>query len=154
MELKKIPSQFTRIHAYCTPEAPDDPSYYWGKRLDGRGMYFRLDDDDQIIPGRGCDAVLYRLPELLISPSNVLTWCEGQKDADTLMERGELATSFQGLSLSDHQLVEQIELVSRGRENIVIPDNDEAGWRQADRFSKFLANLRAFYDQRLEVSNG
>lgn len=154
MELKKIPSQFTRIHAYCTPEAPDDPSYYWGKRLDGRGMYFRLDHNNQIIPGRGCNALLYRLPELLTSPSKILGWCEGQKDADTLMALGVLATSFQGLSLSDRQLVEQIELVSRGRENIIIPDNDNAGFRQADRFSKFLANLRAFYDQFLEVSNG
>ena len=151
MELKTIPSQFTRIHAYYTPEAPDDPSYYWGKRLDGRGMYFRLDDHDQIIPGRGCNALLYRLPELLSSSSDILKWCEGQKDADTLIERGELATSFQGLSLSDRQLVEQIRLVAKNRANIVIPDNDEPGHRQAERFSQFLSTLMLEPDQYMEV---
>lgn len=154
MELKKIPSQFTRIHAYCTPEAPDDPSYYWGKRADGRCAYFRIDDHDQIVWGRGCSALLYRLPELLTSQSDILRWCEGQKDADTLMERGLLATSFQGLSLNDNQLVEQIQLVSNGRLNLVIPDNDEPGLRQADRFSKFLASLLDQPDQISEVSNG
>jgi len=154
MELKKIPSQFTRIHGYCTPEAPDDPSYYWGKRPDGRGMYFRLDHNNQIIPGRGCSALLYRLPELLSSQSDILKWCEGQKDADTLMERGELATSFQGLSLSDQQLVEQIRLVANNRANIVIPDNDEPGHRQAERFSKFLATLMLDADKNLEVNHG
>ena len=153
MELKRIPSQFTRIHGYCTPEAPDDPSYYWGKRPDGRGMYFRLDNNDQVIPGRGCNALLYRLPELLISPSNVLSWCEGQKDADTLMRRGELATSFQGLSLSDQQLVQQIQLVANNRANVVIPDNDEPGHRQAERFSQFLATLMFEPVQKLEVNH-
>lgn len=153
MELKTIPSQFTRIHAYYTPEAPDDPSYYWGKRLDGRGMYFRLNDNDQIIPGRGCSALLYRLPELLSSQSDILKWCEGQKDADTLMERGELATSFQGLSLSDQQLVQQIRLVGNNRANVVIPDNDESGHRQAGRFSQFLATLIFDADENLEVNH-
>ena len=153
MELKKIPSQFTRVHAYCTPEAPDDPSYYWGKRADGSCAYFHFDHGDKFVWGRGCSALLYRLPELLSSQSDILKWCEGQKDADTFMRRGELATSFQGLSLSDRQLVEQIRLVANNRTNIVIPDNDEPGHRQAERFSQFLATLMLQPDQCLEVNH-
>ena len=79
---------------------------------------------------------------------------KGQKDADTLMDRGELATSFQGLSLSDQQLVEQIQLVANNRANVVIPDNDEPGHRQAKRFSQFLATLMFDTDKKLEVNGG
>ena len=133
----------SRLHLYYAPEATDDhPSYGFCKTDDGRCGYFHFDATGHYVWGRGDSPwLLYRLREILNPEIGTLYWCEGQKDADSLIKQGVSATDFQGLPLSDPELADLITSVATGKCNIVIPDNDSAGHKQAERFASFLYGL-------------
>ncbi len=86
-------------------------------------------------PGYG-DArrVLYRLPEVLEAPIVIVV--EGEKDVESLRERGFVATTNSGGSKAPW-LPAYTEAL-RGREVIVIPDNDRPGVARALQVSDEL----------------
>jgi 5S rRNA maturation endonuclease (ribonuclease M5) len=78
--------------------------------------------------------VLYRLPEVLESP--IVFVVEGEKDVETLRHHGFVATTNAG-GASARWLDDYTEAL-RGRECVIIPDNDDPGWQRASMIAKAL----------------
>lgn len=93
---------------------------------------------------KGPRQVLYRLPEVL--EAAIVFVVEGEKDVETLRQWGFVATTNAG-GAKAAWLPEFTETL-RGREVIIIPDNDEPGWKRALDVSRHLvgraARLRIF----------
>jgi putative DNA primase/helicase len=83
--------------------------------------------------------VLYRLPELLAAdPAAPVYVVEGEKDADRLISEGLVATcNPQGAGKWRDEYSRHL----RGRNVVVIPDNDDAGRRHANTVIQSLAGL-------------
>lgn len=96
---------------------------------DGRSKSFQYDRPDGKggwVRGAGEDRVPYRLPDLLAAPRDLpIIMAEGEAKADRLAEWGFLATShkdWKGFEFSGYV---------KGRMVFILPDNDEAGEKQA-----------------------
>ena len=75
---------------------------------------------------KDCRVVLYRLPELLASSYTFL--CEGEKDCDSLVALGLVATTNpMGAGKWKQEYTEFL----RGKHVIILPDNDEIGVKHA-----------------------
>jgi hypothetical protein len=73
----------------------------------------------------GVRRVPYRLPELLASASYAIVFiCEGEKDADNVASHGLIATTNVG---GANNWQPEISEHFRGRQVVILPDNDEAG---------------------------
>lgn len=84
--------------------------------------------------------VLYRLPEIVASAADerVVIVVEGEKDADALAKLGFVATSSSGGA--EKWRKEYAESL-RGRDVVVIPDNDEPGRRHAQQVARSLEGV-------------
>ena len=82
----------------------------------------------------GVRKVLYHLPEILIEPDKIY-FVEGEKDADTLWNYGQVATTSPG-GANAWQIEYANSLV--GKNVVIIPDNDPAGKAYARAVSKSL----------------
>jgi hypothetical protein len=88
--------------------------------------YVHPSSDGPWVSGRGDGPrVLYNLPDIVRCPDSAVWVTEGERDADTLSQRGELATtvasgSWKGVDLS----------VLTGRRVRIAVDNDRAGWER------------------------
>lgn len=78
--------------------------------------------------------VLYHLPELFEAP--IVFVVEGEKDADTLRDYGFTATTAPGGS--NAAWLPQFTEALRGREVIIVPDNDDAGREHASKVMRAL----------------
>jgi len=107
-----------------------EPKLFRQRRPDGSGGWlYNLN---------GVQPVLYNLPELLRRTAEPIYLVEGEKDADALMAEGVLATTNSGgASKWDDSLTESL----RGREVIILPDNDEPGLIRAQRLLKALTGV-------------
>lgn len=86
--------------------------------------------------GRGCDALLYRLPELLSAPTDAVVYvAEGERKADHLAKWGFVATSSKDLP-DDLSAFE-------GRTVVILPDNDDQGATIADKLQAALSGIAA-----------
>jgi 5S rRNA maturation endonuclease (ribonuclease M5) len=83
--------------------------------------------------------VLYRLPEVLEAP--IVFVVEGERDTETLRNHGFVATTNAG-GAKTRWLPEYTETL-RGREVILIPDNDPPGWRRVLAISRALIGSAA-----------
>ena len=99
----------------------------------------RPDDKGGWIPNiKDVQPVLYNLPELLSRAAEPIYLVEGEKDADALMAKGVLATTNSGgASKWDDSLTEFL----KGRDVIILTDNDEPGLIRAQRLLKTLAGV-------------
>lgn len=80
----------------------------------------------------GVRRVLYRLPELIAAPPDrVVHIVEGERDADTLVQRGELATCNPGGAGKWPAVSDLARQVLRERDVVVVADADEVGRRHA-----------------------
>ena len=70
---------------------------------------------------KGVRLLLYRLPELLKRNSETVLICEGEKDADALLDLGLLATCN---PMGAGKWREEYAVELQGRRIVVIPDND------------------------------
>ena len=100
--------------------------------LDGKGWIWNL---------QGTRRVLYRLPELLAaSPDRIVYVVEGEKDADNLHARGELATTNpQGAGKWRTEYAESL----RGRHVVILPDHDEPGRKHGEDVARSLRGMAA-----------
>jgi putative DNA primase/helicase len=78
--------------------------------------------------------VLYRLPE--VAHAAIVLLCEGEKDADRLRDYGYVATTNAGGASAPW--LPQYTQVLRGREVILIPDNDAPGRRRVVTIARAL----------------
>src|SRR5581483_3652965 len=88
----------------------------------------------------GTRRVLYRLPELLARPDEIVFITEGEKDADNLARLGLLATTNAGGANSWRD--EYAETL-RGRHVVILPDHDDAGRKYAAHVAQSLQNVAA-----------
>jgi putative DNA primase/helicase len=93
---------------------------------------------------KGERQVLYRLREVLEAP--IVFVAEGEKDVETLRNQGFVATTNSGGAKAPW-LPEFTETL-RGREVILVPDNDQPGWQRAYIIARALlhhvSRLRVF----------
>lgn len=81
--------------------------------------------------------VPYRLDEIA-SSQRVVFWVEGEKDADRIVSLGLIATTSPGGSKG---YVSGLASYLEGREVVVIPDNDSAGRKYAERVAESLVGV-------------
>jgi putative DNA primase/helicase len=112
-----------------------DPKDFRQRRPDGHGGW---------IWKKGERQVLYHLPGVIEAP--ILFVVEGEKDAEAMRDHGFVATTWAG-GAKVPWLPEFTETL-RGREVILIPDNDKPGWERASIIARALlhkvARLRVF----------
>jgi hypothetical protein len=97
-----------------------EPKGFFQQRPDGHGGWLSRGP-------RNADKVLYRLPELLDAP--IVFLVEGERDVETLRDYGFVATTSCGGAKAPW--LSQYTETLRGREVIILPDNDPPGWERA-----------------------
>lgn len=111
-------------------------------RPDGdKGFFQELPDGTKKLGG--VRRVLYRLPELL-DPDNahrVVYVVEGEKDVDTLVRRGFLATTNAQGAGKWHTVAAHAQQVLRDRDVVVVTDADDVGRRHARQVSDSLRGI-------------
>ena len=106
-------------------------------RTEPKSFYQQRHIGGQLVNGLGSvRRVLYHLPEVIESP--IVFLVEGEKDIETLRDWGFVATTAAG-GAKAKWLPEYTDSL-RGRQLIVIPDNDQAGWKRAVFVSRQLVN--------------
>jgi len=108
-----------------------EPKTFRQRRPDGDGWSWSV---------KGVRPVLYRLPELLAAPDAVVYLVEGEKDADRLASLGLVATTNAGGA--GKWKPEHSEFL-RGRQVVILPDNDDAGRKHAQKVAKALLEVAA-----------
>jgi 5S rRNA maturation endonuclease (ribonuclease M5) len=88
---------------------------------------------------KGEHLILYRLPEVLEAP--IVFVVEGEKDVETLRAHGFVATTNAGGAKAPW--LPQYTEALRGREVILIPDNDEPGRARVLRIARALLGVAA-----------
>ena len=88
----------------------------------------------------GVRRVLYHLPDLLARPEESVFIVEGEKDVETLRERGILATTNPGGAGTWQDKYSEI---LRDRDVVIVPDNDESGHKHAECVARSLAGTAA-----------
>lgn len=106
------------------------PKDFRQRRPDGNGWSWSLGDVRR---------VLYRLPELLASKDLVFV-VEGEKDVETLVTMGLVATTNAG---GAGKWRDEYSATLRGRRVIVLPDNDEPGRKHAQQVAASLEGVAA-----------
>lgn len=110
-----------------------EPKGFRQRRPDGAGGYlWNLE---------GIMRVPYRLPELLASKPSEAVWIpEGERDVDSLVKLGLVATcNVGGAGKWKDEYSEHL----RGRMVVVLPDNDDAGRKHADKVARSLVGVAA-----------
>ena len=105
---------------------------FWQRRPNGSGGWIKNLKEVR--------RVLYRLPELLARPDETVFVVEGEKDVDRLHAVGLLATTNSGGAgkwTTSHS--ESL----RGREVVILPDNDEPGRDHAAKVAASLEGVAA-----------
>ena len=107
-----------------------EPKQFLQRHPDGAGGW---------IWRKGARQVLYRLPEVLESP--IVFVVEGEKDAERLRDNGFVATTNSG-GASATWLPDYTDAL-RGREVILIPDNDPPGRQRVLKIARALFGTAA-----------
>jgi putative DNA primase/helicase len=117
--------------------ARTDPKGFFQRYPDGRGGWINRKYRRQ---------VLYRLHEVI--KATIVFIVEGEKDVETLQRYGFVATTMAGGA--NAEWLPSFTDVLRGRQVVLIPDNDEAGWmlmrRIAGKLVGNVARLTCFDD--------
>ncbi|MBA7603808.1 hypothetical protein ES703_10926 [subsurface metagenome] len=109
-----------------------EPKAFRQRRPDFKGGYiWNLKDTRR---------VLYRLPELIKGKDPVFI-CEGEKDVDNLREWGLTATCNPMGAEKWKSQEKEYNPFLKGRDVIIIPDNDEEGERHLDQVASCLTGL-------------
>lgn len=87
---------------------------------------------------KGVRVIPYRLPQLLNNSDQAVFVVEGEKDADKLAKLGLLATCNAG---GAGNWTKDLAAFLHGRDVVILPDNDEAGQRHAQKVASSLLNV-------------
>ena len=88
--------------------------------------------------------VLYRLPELLAAPQATVFVAEGEKDVEALRQRLLVATCNPGgaEAAGGSKWLPTMSDSLRGRDVVIVPDNDETGEKHAANIASSLKGRR------------
>lgn len=103
------------------------------RRPDGKGGFiWNLKDVKRVI---------YNLPEILKKQDKPIFICEGERDCDNLAKIGILATTNSG---GAGKWRAEYNRYFKGREVILLPDNDEIGFKHAQDIGRSLNGIAKF----------
>lgn len=97
----------------------------------------RFNDKSFLKTPKNVEALLYRLPELLESQNNTIFIVEGEKDCDNLRQFGFTVTSASG-GITGFK--EEFVKYFLNKNVIMIRDNDNAGFKYAEKLKYILLN--------------
>lgn len=125
---------------YENPGIPDDKRFKQGR--------YDVNSPTGIAANTGPTKVPYRWPELhAADPAKTVYWCEGEKDVETCIARGLVATT------AADQISVVIANAMQGRNVVVLVDNDSSGEAKAEKavnaFRHYAASLRVVRLPRL-----
>ena len=124
-----------RIIAEYDYRDEDGELLYQVVRLENKQFFQRRPDPyGGWINKKGERQILYRLREVLEAP--IVFVVEGEKDVETLREHGFVATTNAGGARAPW--LPQFTEALRGREVILIPDDDPPGWERGIAISRAL----------------
>ncbi|MDQ3816074.1 MAG: AAA family ATPase [Acidobacteriota bacterium] len=134
------PRRIAKVYDYCDERGEllyqavrYEPKDFGMRRPDGCGGF--------IYNIKGVPRILYRLPELVTAQQGQpILIVEGEKDADRLAELGFVATTNVGGALKWRN--EYSESLC-GLPAIIIPDNDDAGYKHAEKVARSLLGKAA-----------
>jgi putative DNA primase/helicase len=109
-----------------------DPKTFRQRRLDRKGGWTWSVKGVRLVP--------FRLPELLASSDTLVFIPEGEKDCDRLAELGLIATCNPG---GAGKWRSSFSAFFRGRDVVVLPDNDDAGRKHARAVAANLVSVAA-----------
>lgn len=121
------------------PEAVYSYGEYIKVRLPGKKIYYGRLQGNKYIRGIGsCEKVLYKFENILKAKqnNNYIYICEGEKDVDTLMNRGYYATTPGGVN----DWKKEFSKYFRGCRVVLLPDNDEPGQKLMREIKKDIKN--------------
>lgn len=130
---------FDRLHIYRSGFPVYLKAIYRdpANRGDKRAMIYHQAGKDRWVPGRMSQPVLYNQEVLAKRPTDMIIYCEGEKDCDTLVGLDFLAVTAGGAQdFRDSFLVH-----FQGRDVVVIGDCDQAGEESADRIAGLLGKV-------------
>jgi len=105
------------------------PKDFRQRRPDGVGWKWSI---------AGVRRVLYRLPDLIASSPATVFVCEGEKDCDALVKLGLIATTNSG---GAGKWRDEYTESLRGRDVVILPDNDRPGQEHAEGVAKALLGV-------------
>lgn len=114
------------------------------KKLDINGkksfQFYHLKDNKKVYDLKNVRRVLYRLPELMqgMEQSDLVFICEGEKDVDTLMNLGLLATTN---PMGAENWLNDFNHFFTGKNIVIMQDNDEAGEKRTKKLIAELQNI-------------
>ena len=105
-----------------------EPKTFRQRRPDGKGGY--------VWNLKGVETILYHLPELSKADEVIIT--EGEKDADALRSLGFIATTP---PMGAGKWRESYNQSLRGKDVVILPDNDEPGRDHAEKIARLLSGV-------------
>jgi len=132
-----------RVAEYVYRNAAGDPLFRVVRFEPKTFINERPDADGRWVAGRGeVEAVPYRLPELVTTAADELVYLpEGEKDVEAIVARGGVATTFAGGASTSPTAAQLAPF--RGKQVVVLPDNDEPGRRHAGKLARALRGIAA-----------
>jgi hypothetical protein len=131
------PFQPTSVFEYFTIDGHNRYNKVRTDRADGNKTFMYKHQVNGVwTNGRGGDALLYRLLDIVAKPDAVVYMAEGERKADKLAHWGLLATSSKDLP-------NDLSAYMRGRTVVILPDNDKQGADIADKALKALKEVGA-----------
>jgi RecA-family ATPase len=130
------------VYPYGLPDGSRPPLYevvrYEHEKVAGAKRFIqrRWVPPGKIVFGAGSLKVLYRWPDLAARPDDKVFFTEGEKDADRIASIGLLGTTVASQKWSP-EAAEPL----RGRDVVVLEDNDEKGRENALRAAEVLADV-------------
>jgi 5S rRNA maturation endonuclease (ribonuclease M5) len=109
-----------------------EPKGFFRRKPDGHGGWIHRGPQDG-------EKVLYHLREVL--GALIVFLAEGEKDAETLRAYGFIGTT--NIGGAKEKWLPQYTEALRGREVIMVPDNDEPGWERARTIAEALVDAAA-----------
>lgn len=137
-----VEQQVTASYEYKEPRGK---TLYLKQRLepgyDGRSktFVFKHEENGIWVKGRGCDPILYNLPEVV--QANQVFIVEGEGKVELLKKWALVGTCLDSGARSPWR--EEYADILKGKEVIVVPDNDVPGRQYAERISSALYGVTA-----------
>ncbi|MBR1157199.1 hypothetical protein [Bradyrhizobium sp. JYMT SZCCT0428] len=126
--IDRTPLYFSRRYEH--PQIPNGKLFKQGR--------YDANSPTGIAADAGLIKIPYKWPELAAAdPAKTVYWCEGEKDVETCIRRGLVATTAAGQQLSP-----VIAKALAGRHLVVLVDNDTKGEENARRRLRRFATMR------------
>lgn len=132
--------ELIREHVYINADGSTFGKKQIWRNSDGKKSpaWMRFSAGEFVYGLNGAKADLYNVRGLLANKTDTVWIVEGEKDADTLTKAGLLAVSPpHGASF----WARRYNVYFRGRDVVIVPDNDEAGRKHIERLEKNLTRF-------------